>query len=352
MADPAELARAQLLAISYRGPVAEASHWGQIAACLPSGQLVAGWGDPEALVVLRSAAKPLQALSVVTSGAAARFGLEPRHLALCSGSHTGSAAHLRTVREIMERIGLDEIYLGCGTHLPDDSAEAHRLQRDGLCPTPFHNNCSGKHAGMLATALALGARPEGYLDPRHPVQKLIREHLAAFSDMPEDNLLPLPDGCGAPTYALPLCGVATAFARLGRPQGLPEDLRDAADQVTHAIRLHPEMVRGAGCFNTELIEQTEGRVIAKGGAEGLFALAVPAEGLGVAVKVADGGERCWPPVVLTLLGSRLGPLPDALAAAARAEQTNCHETVVGQVEPAEGLATLIPLTLPREETTL
>jgi L-asparaginase II len=337
------------LAVSYRGPVVEAVHYGQVAAAWPSGKLAAALGDPEAATVLRSAAKPLQALSVVTSGAADRFQLEPRHLAIICASHQGSAAHLAVVREILERLRLDEGYLDCGVHWPEDREECDRLIRGSLSPSAIHNNCSGKHAGMLATALALGVPPRGYLDVAHPVQALIRRHLALVCDVPEAALVPLVDGCGAPTYALPLRRIATALARLARPDGLPEDLRQAAQRLTAAMAAHPEMVQGSGSFNTALLRETAGAVVAKGGAEGLFALGLAESGLGLAVKAADGSGRPWPPVVMALLQGQLSPLPPGLARWARPEQTNCHGTIVGATEPTEAVRELLPPHLRSEE---
>lgn len=345
----ATLPAAVPLAVSYRGPVAEAVHYGQVAVARTTGELVAGLGETGAPVVLRSSAKPLQALSLIVSGAADRFGLDPRHLAIACASHAGSALHQAVVREILARLELDESYLDCGVHWPDDKAERERLIRAGLAPTAIHNNCSGKHAGMLATALALGASPRGYLDPAHAVQVLIRHHFAAMSDVPEASLFPLPDGCGAPTYALPLVNIAIAFARLGRPDDLPPDLRAAAQRLTAAMVAHPELVQGPGSFNTALLAESHGEVVAKGGAEGLFALAIPAAGVGMAIKVSDGAGRPWPPIVLALLQRQLSAVPDGLTRYVAPEETNCHGTVVGRLEATAEVAALLPERLPEQE---
>lgn len=332
------------LARSYRGPIVEAEHYGQVVVCDAEGELVAALGESRQPVVLRSAAKPLQALSVVTSGAAEKFGLEPRHLAICCASHQGAAAHLQTVAEILERLGLDETALDCGTHWPDDAAEADRLKQAGLPPGPLHNNCSGKHAGMLATALALGASPRGYLDPGHPVQALIRQHLALFSGEAEADFLPLLDGCGAPTYALPLRSIAVAFARLASPISLPAELQEAPALIYAAMVAHPEMIQGPGTFNTELLRAGGGRLVAKGGAEGLFALSLPQAHWGIAVKISDGSGRAWPPVVLALLRNLLGTQLAELTNFARPEQRNCHGEIVGHLEPDSALEDLLPST--------
>jgi L-asparaginase II len=328
-----------LLAVSYRGAVAEAEHYGHVAV---AGPVAASLGDPEKPTVLRSAAKPLQALSVVTSGAARRFDLDPRHLAICCASHSGSAAHLATVREILARLGLDESALACGAHWPDDAAEFDRLKRAGLQPSALHNNCSGKHAGMLATSLALGAPVAGYLAPEHPTQALIRAHLAALSGAAEASLEPLVDGCSAPTYALPLRAIATAFGRLARPEGLPADLAEAAEAISAAINAYPEMVQSEEHFSTALLRAWPGALVAKGGAEGLYAFGLRRSGVGVALKVADGASRAWPVLVLELLGRGGEAAPEGLAGFARAEQTNCRGTVVGRLHATPEVAGLIP----------
>lgn len=339
------------LALSYRGAVVEAVHYGQVAAARPSGNCAAALGDPEVPVVLRSAAKPLQALSVVTSGAADRFRLEPRHLAVICASHQGSALHLAAVREILDRLGVGESDLQCGAHWPDDREERERLIREGLSPRPLHNNCSGKHAGMLATALALQAPLRSYLEPAHPVQGLIRRHLAQLSGVAEEALVALVDGCSAPTYALPLIRIARVFARLVRPEGLPEELQEAARRVTAAMSAHPEMVQGPGSLNTDLLRENAGAVIAKGGAEGLFALGLPEAELGLAVKIADGAGRAWPPVVLALLAGILS-LPRGLKRWARPEQTNCRGAVVGHLEATAAVRDLLPAHLGSPEACL
>ena len=350
MTDTPEASKVALLARSWRGPVVEAEHYGLVAAADTQGRLLAAQGDPQAPVVLRSSAKPLQALAVVTSGARERFDLQPRHLAVCCGSHSGSADHQGVVREILARLGLPESALACGTHWPDDPLESRRLYREGLHPTPLHNNCSGKHAGMLAVARALEASPDGYLDPHHPVQALVRSHLARMTGVPPEALVPLLDGCGAPTYALPLAAVATGFARLAAPQSLPPDLREAAVEVAAAMVAYPELVQAEGGFNTELLRAGAGRVVAKGGAEGLFALGLADRGLGLAIKVSDGSGRPWPPVVCALLRATPEGCPSELEPFARPRQTNCHGAVVGYLEAAPQLRRLPLSSAPQEDS--
>ena len=336
---------ARLLAVLYRGPVAQSEHYGHVAVVADGPPpLRLGLGDPEKPVVLRSCAKPLQALSVVVSGAARQFGLEPRHLAVCCASHSGSAAHQAVVREILERMGLGEDALQCGAHWPGDAEEFDRLKRAGLRPTAIHNNCSGKHAGMLATSLALGAPLEGYLAPEHPTQALIREHLARMGGVGAVTLRPLVDGCGAPTYAVPLRAVATAFGRLAQPEDLPAELQEAARSTGAAMTAYPELVSSVGSFTAELMRAWPGRILAKGGAEGLFAVGL-SSGVGVAIKVSDGAERPSPVLVLAVLGKGGAEAPPALAEFARAEERNCRGELVGHLAADPALEGLLPAVL-------
>ncbi len=325
------------LARVTRDGVAESTHFGRIAVCSPDGRLLASAGDPDGVQFWRSSSKPIQALSVVTSGAADRFALTEPELSVCCASHSGSAMHVEAVRGVLAKLGLDESALQCGTHWPGDSAERDRLIRADEEPSPLHNNCSGKHAGMLATCLALGADPTDYLAHEHPVQRLIATHLELLSGASQADWRVGRDGCGAPTVAMPLRAMALAFARLVTPpDDLPAGLREAIARITAAMTAAPEMVSAVGSFNTELMRLTGGGVVAKGGAEGLFCMAVREREIGIAFKVADGSGRAHAPVAIELLRRAKAELPEDLTARfARLPVTNCHHDTVGHVEPAE-----------------
>jgi L-asparaginase II len=247
------------------------------------------------------------------------------------------------VSEILTRLGLDETALCCGVHWPSDEAERTRLQRAGEKPSALHNNCSGKHAGMLATARALGASIEGYLQLDHPVQALIRGNLALLAGISETDLQPLVDGCGAPTYAMALRGVASVFAQLAAPTSLPPELAEAVVRVREAMSTHPEMVAGAGAFNTELLRAGRGALIAKGGSEGLFAVGLRDSGLGVALKVTDGSNRPWPPAIVTLLSRQRGVDHAALQQYVRPVTRNWLGVEVGHLEATAELTELVPV---------
>jgi L-asparaginase II len=320
-----------------RGDRVESRHRAAAAVADAAGRLVLAVGDVARPVYPRSAIKPLQALPLVETGAADRYGVCPAELALACASHGGEPRHVEAVRAWLARLGLDEGALRCGAHPPSHAPSAERLAREGASPTPAHNNCSGKHAGMLATALHLGEDPAGYLAPSHPVQLRVRAALADMAGTEPDE--PGVDGCGLPNWPVPLRAFATAMARLGDPAGVglaPERVRACA-RIRAAMTAHPEMVAGEGRACTAIMAAAP-HLLVKTGAEGVYVAAWPARGLGLALKVEDGAGRASPVALLALL-DRLGALEDdaargALAPLARPALRNHAGTVVGGLRPA------------------
>ncbi len=333
MSQPRDVAA---LAYGDREGIVETTNFGALVVCAADGRLLASAGSPRSVQYWRSASKPIQALSVITSGAADRFDLTERELAQCCASHSGSAMHTETVLGILDKLGFDESYLQCGVHPPGDAAMRARLTNGDEEPGPRHNNCSGKHSGMLATCLALGADPATYLELDHPVQRLITEHLCLMSNTSAADLHFGHDGCGAPTAAQTLQAQALAWARLGRPDGLPDDVAGAAERIAAAIYVAPELLSNVGAYSVRLIEAGGGDIICKGGAAGLFCMALRSQGLGIAFKVADGSGGAHPVIAMAAL-ARLGiDLPDELVDdLATSPITNCHGRVVGHLQPAD-----------------
>lgn len=325
-----------------RDGVIECVHYGRIAICAPDGRLLASAGDPQAVQFWRSASKSIQALSVVTTGAAEQFALTQKELSVCCASHSGSADHVATVLGILSKLGLDESALDCGTQVPGDAEERNRLICEGEEPSQLHNNCSGKHACMLATARGLGVPVEGYLNFSHPVQRLIAANMSLLSKVPEERFAVGRDGCGAPTVAMPLASMARAFARMAGPDDLPAEIAQAARTIAAATAAEPVMVSSAGSFNSELLAAGEGDIIAKGGAEGLFCLASTSRQVGIAVKCSDGSGRPLPPVAIALM-RRFGiEVPEALAERfERVPITNRHYDTVGHVEAIDLALTMM-----------
>ncbi|MDP9374892.1 MAG: asparaginase, partial [Chloroflexota bacterium] len=299
-----------------RGAVVESRHYGAIAVVDADGALRAHAGDPGLVTYLRSAAKPLQALPLVASGAAARFAFTGEELAVCAASHSGEPAHRAAVAGLLARLGLDPSALRCGVIPPIDRAEAARVVAGVLPPGPLYNDCSGKHAAMLATCLHRGWPLDGYLDPDHPLQREILGVMSALLDLPERAIPIAVDGCGVPTFAAPLANLAGAWARLAAPVG---PYAEAARPVLDAMAAHPFMVAGSGRLCTDLMESAGGRVVAKVGAEGVLCLGLRERGWGVAVKIADGGSRALPAVAASVL-AQLGALDDAALARFTARQ--------------------------------
>lgn len=326
----------------WRGPLIESRHRVAVAVCDAKGRVRARAGDPRLVTFARSTLKPIQALPLVEDGAVDRYDLSDEELALCCGSHNGEERHVRVARSILEKAGVAEEALACGAEPPYGAAAARALRRSGVEPRRVHHNCSGKHAGMLALAQAHGWRLAGYAAADHPVQQRMRRVVAEWTELDADEIPTATDGCGVVTFALPLSRLAHAFARLAARGRRGEG---AAARVVRAMARHPEMVAGADRAETALAVATEGRILAKVGAEGLFAALVPGAELGVALKVEDGGRRATAPALLAVLRS-LGLLSDEEYARveehAEPEVTNTRGERVGvirgvaELEPSDG----------------
>ncbi len=284
-----------------RGDTVESVHFGALAVVTATGRTpgsasrtLASVGDPGTVTFLRSAAKPAQVLPLLESGAVLRFGITDEEIAVMAGSHGGEPFHVEAVRSILGKIGLTEAALLCGAHPPYHRPSAEALRRDGEAPKAVHNNCSGKHAGMLALAVHLGAPVLTYLDPDHPVQTRIRALVERLAGLEAGGSLIGVDGCSAPSFAMPLDRLALLYARLVDPGTAAGENGPAARGVVSAMRRHPLMVAGTDRFCTALMQATGRNLIAKIGAEGLIGIGYEGdgEGVGIALKIADGdGQR-------------------------------------------------------------
>ena len=315
----------------WRGPFLESVHSGHAVICDDSGQIVEAWGDPEAVILPRSSAKMLQAMPLITSGAARAHGLTSEQLALACASHTGAAIHTDRVRRWLDTLGLADDAFRCGPQEPADREAMEALIRAHEQPCQVHNNCSGKHAGFLTLARHLGAGPE-YIDPDHPVQKAC---LAAFEEITGESSPGYGiDGCSAPNFATSLQGMARAMAHFA---AAPDDSAEA--QLHGAMRQHPELVAGEGRSCTELMRAMDGRVALKTGAEGFFIAIIPERRMGIALKAACGTTRAAECAIAALL-VRLGVLDAAHPATLKrmnAPILNRRDVVTGMLKPAEGL---------------
>ncbi|MGE0093368.1 MAG: asparaginase [Alphaproteobacteria bacterium] len=323
-----------------RGSLVESAHRGAAIVCDAQGKTVAAWGDTARPVYPRSAVKPLQAIALVETGAADKFALSEAELALSCASHNGSPEHVAAVGAWLARIGLSGDDLECGAHVPSGADAALALACKGEAPTRLHNNCSGKHAGMLATALATGDATRGYSDADHSVQRRTR---AIMGEMAGEDLGRAPmgtDGCGIPTVAMSLAGLARAMARIAAPDVLAPTRREAVLRIRRAVAAHPFMIAGIGRFCTKIMEAAGGTILVKTGAEGVFAASLPQQGLGIALKIDDGATRaseCATATLLRRFGATKGAADTALAAYAQTELRNWSGTPVGSLTAAPAL---------------
>lgn len=273
-----------------RGTVDESIHSGSIAIVDASGRLVASAGDPERITTMRSAAKPFQAMAVVEAGVAERFSLTTEEVALIAASHSGEPRHTQLVGALLDRAGLRSEDLQCGTHPPLHQATRAELEKRGQAPTVLHHNCSGKHCGMLCACVACGWDRRTYLRPDHPMQRAAMELIASVVDLPPSGIQVAIDGCGLPTYGVPLRSLALGFARLAHLSGLGGHAA-SAHQVRDAMIAHPDVVAGEGRLDTDLMRAAPGRLLAKAGAEACYGVALLDRGWGLALKIEDGGAR-------------------------------------------------------------
>ena len=293
--------RFQLDVVVWRGDIAESRHRVQVAACDPDGVVQSGTAEPQLLTTYRSAAKPFQLLPLVERGHAERWGWSDEQLAVMAASHTGSARHVALVAGILERLGLSEGHLACGFHEPLDAAEHERLRLHPEARSRLHNNCSGKHAGMLCLALSEGWPVEGYEEARHPLQQLMRRTVAEMCGLPPERLSVAVDGCGVSVFGLPLSAMARSYARLASATAAGNPRERALERIRGAMVSFPEVVGGEGRLSTALMLACGGRLVAKGGAEGLECVGWPERSLGVALKCEDGNARAISPALIEVL---------------------------------------------------
>jgi L-asparaginase II len=317
----------------FRGGAVESEHRVHVAVSDAEGRLVARVGDSARFAFFRSAAKPFQVLPLVEEGVLETFGFGGRELAVCCGSHNSEPRHVDIVRSMLERVGLGESDLECGPHLPLREEVERALLLGGTAPRSIHNNCSGKHAGMLALAVDREWPTVGYVRREHPVQRRIMEEMERWLDLPAAEIVHGVDGCAVPTFGVPLARMAASVARLARAA----QVEGAPRRVVEAMVSHPAMVAGTNRLCTDLMERAGERVFAKLGAEGVYVAGLRGSGLGVALKVEDGAWRAVEVALLSVL-TQLGVLDDAdldvLQEYVRPRIRNTRGDEVGRLEGA------------------
>ena len=317
-----------------RGDTIESSHRVHAAVVDAKGRLIGSARDADMVTYWRSCAKPFQVMPLLRSGGFDRLKWGDDQLALACASHGGEPEHVAIAAGMLDAMGLEEGDLACGPHEPLSSRGAKLVRESGQRPSRLHNNCSGKHAAMLARAHTEGWTHQGYERTGHPVQRDILTEVASWCDVSEAALIQAVDGCGAVVFGLPLERMAFSYAKLSAAANREEDI---PARVVHAMRTRPFLVGGSDRFDSALMEETEGRVLSKVGAEGVHTVTVIEAGIGLAVKVEDGAQRAQFPAVLRLL-QHLGTLPETLPPRleefAHRPLRNTRGEIVGEVRSA------------------
>ncbi|MEH6633658.1 MAG: asparaginase [Halopseudomonas aestusnigri] len=327
-----------LLVEVTRNGIVESRHFGAAAVCDYKGAILESWGDIDNLVFPRSALKPLLAIDVVQSGASDHYALDDAELSLMCASHQGEEMHEKKVWAWLKRLGLSTEHLACGSVLPDDQDNAHKLIASGRNGCRLHHNCSGKHAGFLTTTLHLNMPLKDYHLAEHPVQ---RRALASLSKLAGTDIKQYPsgiDGCDFPAPTMPLLCLARIVARFSKPENLSRPHAKAIYRLHEAITREPFYAAGHGTLVSELIQVTKGKVLAKTGAEGILTAALPKQGLGIALKISDGNARARSVALLAIL-DHLGVLSDhekiLLKTHMAPQLKNSRDLIIGEIRPAQ-----------------
>lgn len=329
--------KSELLVRVTRGPLTECFHRGHIIVINASGQILYELGNPQHVTFARSTAKLLQVVPLIELGAADYYGFTSAEIAVMCASHNGEREHVQTVKSILTKLGIDESALLCGSHKPYDRKTREQLEANGEKPSSLHNNCSGKHAGMLALAKYLNMPLIAYIERDHPIQKHITETIAELAQIEVDDMAIGVDGCGVPVFGLSIEQLALAYSRYGNGQYVSDQRAHACRRIVAALREEPFYFAGSERFDTRLIEVTNGRIIGKMGAEGVYAVTVPSSSIGIAIKVEDGAARALYPTVVETLKQLLLLNESELAQLATFHQPailNRSGMHVGTIEPS------------------
>lgn len=285
----------------YRGKVADLFVFGSLVVVDSSGRFIFSKGDPNELAFPRSSEKLIQALATLSLGAKDAFQMTEQEIAQICASHRGEAFHINTIRELLQKAGIDETYLKCGAHYPFKPDVALEMQKRGIKASAIHNNCSGKHTGMLLGAILLGASLNDYYRLEHPIQQRILKILSTLCDCPiPDDQIAI-DGCGVPVHALPLHRFAYGMARFGDDDHLPENLTSHTKDIMEAVMRYPEYIGGTDGTENYIIKKCPGALVLKGGANGYFTGILTHQKYGFALKTYDGISEHRDIILLELL---------------------------------------------------
>jgi L-asparaginase II len=329
----------------YRDQILESFHRGAICLVDREGKVIYSEGDIHQLCYPRSAMKLFQVLPLIQHGGIERFGLTAEEIAVMCGSHNAEPDHLLVVDAILAKIGLGREALQCGPQYPSSKKDANALVKAGEKPQHIHNNCSGKHAGMLAMCVLMGWRHESYTDPKHPLQQMILETCAQMYEYPKEQMITALDGCSAPIFSVPVYNQAVGFKNLVHPAAFPDPVQSACAVVLDAVSAYPFMVAGSNRYCTDMMQITAPKIIGKTGAEGIFCMSFTEQKLGVCIKIDDG--KMLPQYnVAQALVEATGLFPEGeLSTLHRYMEeplTNFNKLVTGRITVRQGLFSTLP----------
>ena len=272
----------------YRGSVLESFHRGVVGVVNEKAEIVFSAGDINQLCYPRSAMKLFQVIPLLVNGGMEKFGLTLEEIAVMCGSHNAEPEHLRVVNSILQKIGLTKDALNCGPQYPSSKRDANALIKADQKPHHIHNNCSGKHAGMLATCILMGWPTDDYINPEHPLQQAILNTCSLMYEYPKEKMITALDGCSAPIFSVPVYNQALGFKNLVSTSTLSASLQQACKTIIEAISTYPFMVAGTGRYCTDMMNITAPKIIGKTGAEGIFCMSFTQQKIGVCIKIDDG----------------------------------------------------------------
>jgi L-asparaginase II len=271
----------------YRANVLESFHRGAICVVNENNEIIFSKGNVEQICYPRSAMKFVQVLPLLVLGGIEKFDFTLQEIAIMCGSHNAEQEHLTVVESILSKIGLDKNHLYCGPQYPSSKRDSDQLIRDNKKPEHIHNNCSGKHAGMLALCQLMNVPIHDYINPVHAIQQLILEYVEKIYEYPKEKMVTALDGCSAPIYSIPVLNQAIAFKNLVS-NNYEEKIANACKIVVEAVSKYPFMVAGSKRYCSDMMQITAPQIIGKTGAEGIFCMSLPKQKIGVCIKIDDG----------------------------------------------------------------
>lgn len=324
----------------YRGGVPESFHRGVVCIVNERNKVIFSVGDVQQLCYPRSAMKLMQVLPLIEFGGMEKFGFTMQEIAVMCGSHNAEPEHVEAVNSILKKIGLDKDALNCGPQYPSSKKEANELIRHDKKPHHIHNNCSGKHAGMLAMCVLMNWPVKDYINPNHPLQQMILDTCSVLYEYPKEKMAIALDGCSAPVFSVPVLNQAIGYKNMTGNDAFSDSLQRACKVVFEAVSSYPFMVAGSKRYCTDMMNITAPAVIGKTGAEGIFCMSFTKQKLGVCIKIDDGKMLPQYNVAQAILnasglftGEQLQPLRHYL----RDEITNFNKLLTGEIKVNEGL---------------